>query len=165
MMNISDTIQPIFIIFTKMIALWVAIQRMQHNYDLKNVANVSEFCLYLSYPFTNFNVILSIIIMNLRPAKKIVLLYHFENVSQGHHFTKIAVYQQIIDRFLPNFHSAGYTNVISADLEVKVSVYKNHYISAIIWSILTKRSQIDAAEAGSKHSWPWKCMAKSHFTE
>ena len=60
---------------------------------------------------------------------------------------KNAISQLLYDRFLPEFYGndgnvVGNENVISTDLEilVKVTIYKNHYISAIILPILTKLS-------------------------
>ena len=83
-------VPPIFFILSRYV--WENNGLLNKNYwdDLEVIdqghgyGNISEFYLYLGYPWTNFNKI-STTMMASRPATKNVLSFDLKNVGHGHH--------------------------------------------------------------------------------
>ena len=94
--------------------------------------NISQFCLYLNYPSTNFNKISSAMKASWLATKKRNAIWPWKSKSRSP-YIKIAVYQllwQIFPKFYRNDGNViGNKNLISANLENigKVTVYKMHY--------------------------------------
>ena len=149
--NVSGTV--LLICFIRSANVWDNILLLNKNYwhDLdivdegNNMGNISQFCLYLGYPWTNFNKI-STTMMALWPAtKKNIIILSWKCWSSTA-FTKIDVSQLLYDRFLPTFtemmamwSATKMSYQLILKIYVKVGIYKN-YISAI-------------------------CRSSSHFTE
>ena len=75
--------------------------------------NISQFCLYLGYPWTNFNQISTTMMASWLATQK-VISSDLENVDQGHHLQKILYLSYLFYRNDGNM--VGKRNIISADL-------------------------------------------------
>ena len=109
--------QPFFFILSP--CVWKNNDLLNKNYwydidiidQSHNKRNVSQFCLYLSYPWTNLNHKDGIMVGNVKKCYHLTLKMYKVTIY------KIAVSQLLYDRFLPNFHRNDDKIVISADRE------------------------------------------------
>ena len=135
--------------------------------------SISQFCLYLGYPWTNFNTILTTKMASW-PAKKKCRIIWSSKCRSRTPFTKIAVSQLLYDGFLLNvYRNNGNVvenkNVISADLQ---NIGQGHhlqksylgYYTAEFNQTFTKMILLGWQQKHPVH-WPWKYRSRSHFVK
>ena len=160
--KISSTMQPTFFILSPYV--WENNGLLNKNYwddfdiidQSHSKGNISQFCLYFGYSWTDFNTV-STTMMASRTARKIVILPDLENIGQSDNLQKLLFLRYYGDRLLSKFYR-NYSNfvcnknVIWADVE---HVDQDHHLQKSIYldfiqPILTKHSQNDAIWAENK---------------
>ena len=93
------------------------------------------------------------------PVTKKYPLLDIENVGQGHYLQKIAASQILYDRFLANFYvNDGYVVILADPKNISQGHRsKNHYISEIIWLIVTVIVTVIITDC---YSYCYRCYIK-----